>query len=273
MGARRRRRVLGLGTRPRTRSRWSSPRRTRSRVPHDRDGVGLPRRCSSTDSGPARAIATRSTATTCSPIRRRAPNPTACTATPRSIEPDFAWTDDRLARPSPRRLRDLRAARRHVHATRARSTPRSTRLDDAPRARHHRDRADAGRGVPRRPQLGLRRRVPVRGAVDATAAPTGCGAWSTPRTSRGLAVVLDVVYNHLGPEGNVLGEYGPYFTDRYRTPWGAALNFDGAGQRRGPPVLRRQRAPVGRRLPHRRAAARRRARDRRSDARIRSSNS
>ncbi len=46
---------------------------------------------------------------------------------------------------------------------------------------------------------------------------------------RGLAVVLDVVYNHLGPEGNVLGDYGPYFTDRYRTPWGAALNFDGPG--------------------------------------------
>jgi maltooligosyltrehalose trehalohydrolase len=47
--------------------------------------------------------------------------------------------------------------------------------------------------------------------------------------SRGLAVALDVVYNHLGPEGNYLNAYGPYFTDRYRTPWGQALNFDGAG--------------------------------------------
>ncbi|MCC7447191.1 MAG: malto-oligosyltrehalose trehalohydrolase [Anaerolineae bacterium] len=44
---------------------------------------------------------------------------------------------------------------------------------------------------------------------------------------RGLAVVLDVVYNHLGPEGNYLGEYGPYFTDRYKTPWGTSINFDG----------------------------------------------
>lgn len=44
----------------------------------------------------------------------------------------------------------------------------------------------------------------------------------------GLAVILDVVYNHLGPEGNYLGEFGPYFTDRYRTPWGDAMNFDGA---------------------------------------------
>ena len=42
-----------------------------------------------------------------------------------------------------------------------------------------------------------------------------------------LAVILDVVYNHLGPEGNYLGDFGPYFTDRYRTPWGSALNFDG----------------------------------------------
>jgi maltooligosyltrehalose trehalohydrolase len=45
----------------------------------------------------------------------------------------------------------------------------------------------------------------------------------------GLAVVLDVVYNHLGPEGNYLQDFGPYFTDRYRTPWGAAVNFDGPG--------------------------------------------
>ncbi len=44
---------------------------------------------------------------------------------------------------------------------------------------------------------------------------------------QGLAVVLDVVYNHLGPEGNYLHDYGPYFTDRYRTPWGQAINYDG----------------------------------------------
>ena len=44
---------------------------------------------------------------------------------------------------------------------------------------------------------------------------------------RGLAIILDVVYNHLGPEGNYLSEYGPYFTERYKTAWGLALNFDG----------------------------------------------
>src|SRR5438067_11806081 len=45
--------------------------------------------------------------------------------------------------------------------------------------------------------------------------------------AHGLSVILDVVYNHLGPEGNYLGEYGPYFTDRYQTPWGQAVNYDG----------------------------------------------
>jgi maltooligosyltrehalose trehalohydrolase len=44
----------------------------------------------------------------------------------------------------------------------------------------------------------------------------------------GLAVILDVVYNHLGPEGNYLYDFAPYFTDHYKTPWGWALNFDGA---------------------------------------------
>jgi maltooligosyltrehalose trehalohydrolase len=43
----------------------------------------------------------------------------------------------------------------------------------------------------------------------------------------GLGVFVDVVYNHLGPEGNYLDHFGPYFTDEYRTPWGRALNFDG----------------------------------------------
>ena len=43
----------------------------------------------------------------------------------------------------------------------------------------------------------------------------------------GFAVALDVVYNHLGPEGNYLEDYGPYFANSYQTPWGQALNYDG----------------------------------------------
>ena len=47
--------------------------------------------------------------------------------------------------------------------------------------------------------------------------------------AQGLAVVVDVVYNHLGPSGNYLPEFGPYLTDAHRTPWGPALNLDGPG--------------------------------------------
>lgn len=49
---------------------------------------------------------------------------------------------------------------------------------------------------------------------------------------RGLMVLLDVVYNHFGPDGNYLGAYAPsFFTERHRTPWGAAINYDGPGSR------------------------------------------
>src|SRR5471032_2202912 len=48
--------------------------------------------------------------------------------------------------------------------------------------------------------------------------------------ARGLAVMLDVVYNHFGPEGNYLHQYAPdFFTHRHHTPWGSAINFDGPG--------------------------------------------
>ncbi|HHX59061.1 MAG TPA: malto-oligosyltrehalose trehalohydrolase, partial [Candidatus Moranbacteria bacterium] len=46
---------------------------------------------------------------------------------------------------------------------------------------------------------------------------------------KGLAVLLDVVYNHFGPEGNYLSLFGPYFTEKHETPWGAAVNYDDCG--------------------------------------------
>jgi maltooligosyltrehalose trehalohydrolase len=57
--------------------------------------------------------------------------------------------------------------------------------------------------------------------------PDGLRALVDACHAEGLAVILDVVYNHLGPEGNYLGEYAPFFTDRYITPWGTAINVDG----------------------------------------------
>lgn len=47
--------------------------------------------------------------------------------------------------------------------------------------------------------------------------------------NQNIAVILDVVYNHFGPEGCVMSYYGPYLTDHYKTPWGKAINFDGSG--------------------------------------------
>ncbi|HMC09110.1 MAG TPA: alpha-amylase family glycosyl hydrolase, partial [Actinomycetota bacterium] len=57
--------------------------------------------------------------------------------------------------------------------------------------------------------------------------PDGLRALVDACHARGLAVILDVVYNHLGPAGNVLEYFGPYFTVRYATPWGKAVNLDG----------------------------------------------
>ncbi len=62
---------------------------------------------------------------------------------------------------------------------------------------------------------------------DSYGGPAGLQRLVDACHANGLAAVLDVVYNHLGPEGNYLADYGPYFTEVYRTPWGQALNFDG----------------------------------------------
>jgi len=59
--------------------------------------------------------------------------------------------------------------------------------------------------------------------------PEGFKAFVDACHAAGLGVVLDVVYNHLGPAGNYLAAYGPYFSERYQTHWGAAVNFDAAG--------------------------------------------
>ncbi|MGH9065907.1 MAG: malto-oligosyltrehalose trehalohydrolase [Acidimicrobiales bacterium] len=59
--------------------------------------------------------------------------------------------------------------------------------------------------------------------------PEGLKALVDACHARGLAVIFDVVYNHLGPAGNHLSRFGPYFTDRYATPWGQAVNLDGPG--------------------------------------------
>ena len=63
-------------------------------------------------------------------------------------------------------------------------------------------------------------------AQDTYGGPDGLRRLVDACHARGLAVVLDVVYNHFGPEGSVFDDFGHYFTDRYGTPWGRAINFD-----------------------------------------------
>src|SRR5207237_8015678 len=57
----------------------------------------------------------------------------------------------------------------------------------------------------------------------------GFRTWRGKCQPAGRGVVLEVVYNHAGPVGNYLGDFGPYFTDRHRTAWGTPFNFDGDG--------------------------------------------
>jgi maltooligosyltrehalose trehalohydrolase len=63
--------------------------------------------------------------------------------------------------------------------------------------------------------------------LPAYGTPTELAEFVRACHAHGIAVLLDVVYNHLGPDGNYLGQYGPYFTDHFKTNWGAAINYDG----------------------------------------------
>ena len=79
---------------------------------------------------------------------------------------------------------------------------------------------------------------------DSYGGPAGLKRLVDACHATGMAVMLDVVYNHLGPEGNYLNDFGPYFTDNYRTPWGDAINFDGAHSDEVRHYLPPERAPL-----------------------------
>ncbi|MCW2923088.1 MAG: maltooligosyl trehalose hydrolase [Thermoleophilia bacterium] len=71
--------------------------------------------------------------------------------------------------------------------------------------------------------------VDLFAAHSAYGGPEGLRRFVDAAHAAGVAVVLDVVYNHFGPEGGYVGRFGPYFTDRHMTPWGQAVNVDDAG--------------------------------------------
>ena len=174
----------------------------------------------------------------------------------------YALDRRRLDRPPARRRRALRAAHRHVHA---RGHPRRGDRAARPprRARRRPRRAAAGQRLQRHAQLGLRRRALV-GRARGVRRPGGVPALRRrlPRGA-GSASIQDVVYNHLGPCGNYLPQFGPYLKAEGENTWGSLVNLDGEGVARGAPLHPRQRADVAARLPRRRAPARRRARARR----------
>ena len=77
--------------------------------------------------------------------------------------------------------------------------------------------------------MGIRRGLRCYAVPEQYGGPDGLKRLVNACHVRGLAVILDVVYNHFGPEGNYAGKFGPYLTNRHCTPWGEAINFDGAG--------------------------------------------
>ena len=135
---------------------------------------------------------------------------------------------------------DARSARSSTRCTSARSRPkargrpRPRELAELARIGITIDRDDADRRVSRALRLGLRRRRSLRATRTSTARPTICARFVDRAHALGLGVILDVVYNHLGPDGNYLAEFSPdYFTDKYTERLGTRdqLRRAGAGAR------------------------------------------
>ena len=176
----------------------------------------------------ARATRFRSTAASRCPIPPRASTRTTCTAPARSSTraPSTGTTRDWRGRPWDEAV----IYELHVGTF----TPEGTfaaaveRLDHLAATRRHRHRADAGRRLSR---------ARATGATTACCRSRPTRAYGTPDDlkrlvdaahARGLMVLLDVVYNHFGPDGNYLHAYAPqFFNAQHQTPWGAAINFDG----------------------------------------------
>ena len=141
------------------------------------------------------------------------------------FEPDeFAWTDDRWAGVE---LEGTVIYELHVGTF----TPEGT-LDAAAERLDH--LVDLGVGLvelmPLAPFPGARGwgydGVAPYAVHEVYGGPAALQRFVDASHARGVGVCLDVVYNHLGPDGSFLGEFGPYLTDTHHTPWGAALNLD-----------------------------------------------
>ena len=140
----------------------------------------------------------------------------------------FPWTDELFQAPP---LPELVLYELHVGTFTAEGTfDGGDRAAGRPRrARRHGLRAPAGRPVPGIAQLGLRRRRPLRRRSRPTAGPTACGDSSTPATRAASPSSSTSSTTTSGPRATTSSGSAPYFSDRYHTPWGQAVNFDGPG--------------------------------------------
>ena len=224
-------------------SRWSiTAPETRASRARARGGAGTTR-ASSKGSAPTSGTATRS-ATRCSRsrvafaarrrARRRRPSSTT----------EFAWSRPRVGRPGHHRLRHLGDPRRHVHrrghVRRGRSSDSTTcARSGSPRSSSCRSPSSPARAT------GATTACSRTPRSRATAAPTACAGSSTRATRAGCRWCSTSSTTTSARKATCSAHYGPYFTDRYRTPWGDALNFDGPRQRRGAQLLRRERGARG----------------------------
>ena len=194
----------------------------------------------------ARAPTTRSGSTAATPLPdpRSAWQPDGVHGPSRVFDAGrYAWTRRRLAGPRraarrPSSTSCTSARSRRGHPGRGRRAARPPR-----RPRRRRRRADAGRRVPRTWGWGYDG-VDLYAVHEPYGGPEALQRFVDAAHGTGLGVCLDVVYNHLGPRGNYLAEFGPYFTDKHHTPWGDAVNLDDEGSRARPPLDRRQRAAL-----------------------------
>ena len=180
------------------------------------------------------------------PTPPRARSPTACTARRRwSIRAPSLAPRRRAAR----RSRDYVIYELHVGTFTPRGHLRRGRARELERLvelGRHRGRADAGGRVPRRAQLGLRRRALVRAASSLRRPRRAARGWSTPATAAAWRWSSTWSTTTSAPRGTTSAEFGPYFTERHHTPWGDALDYDGADARAVRAQVARQRAHVGR---------------------------
>ena len=114
----------------------------------------------------------------------------------------------------------------------------------------------AGRGLPRPLRLGLRRRESICARPGSTGGPTAFRRFVDEAHANGIGVILDVVYNHFGPDGNYVGEFSPfYFTESVRERMGSGDQLRRRKLRPGARVLRFQRRLLDSRFSSRRPPA------------------